>query len=57
MATPMDLARLLVRQAEEGADEPQTPACESGNEYDGRMGVRISAIFVIMIGSMLGESV
>jgi zinc transporter 1/2/3 len=57
MATPMDLARLLVRQAEEGADEPQTPACESGNEYDGRMGVRISAIFVIMIGSMLGEPV
>lgn len=28
--------------------------CDSGNEYDGRMGLRISAIFVIGIGSMLG---
>ncbi|KAF7862655.1 hypothetical protein EAF04_007528 [Stromatinia cepivora] len=28
--------------------------CGSGNDYDGRMGVRISSIFVIGIGSMLG---
>ncbi|KAL2075728.1 hypothetical protein VTL71DRAFT_671 [Oculimacula yallundae] len=29
-------------------------SCDSGNEYDGRLGVRISSIFVIGFGSMLG---
>jgi zinc transporter 1/2/3 len=29
-------------------------ACDSGNEFDGRMGLRISSIFVIMIGSIFG---
>lgn len=28
--------------------------CGGGNDYDGRQGVRISAIFVIMVGSALG---
>ncbi|KAI4861873.1 ZIP zinc/iron transport family [Hypoxylon rubiginosum] len=28
--------------------------CDTGNEYDGRMGVRISSIFVILVGSLLG---
>ncbi|KAK5123385.1 hypothetical protein LTR85_002817 [Meristemomyces frigidus] len=28
--------------------------CSSGNDYDGRIGVRISAIFVILLGSFLG---
>lgn len=28
--------------------------CEAGNEYDGRMGTRISSIFVILFGSFLG---
>lgn len=28
--------------------------CSLGNEYDGRVGIRISAIFVIFIGSMFG---
>ena len=31
--------------------------CGGGNEYDGRMGLRISAIFVIGVGSMLGMSI
>lgn len=31
-----------------------TVDCDSGNDYDGRMGLRISAIFVILIGSLLG---
>lgn len=31
--------------------------CGSGNEYDGRMGVRISSIFVIGFGSMIGTAV
>ncbi|KFZ12432.1 hypothetical protein V502_07077, partial [Pseudogymnoascus sp. VKM F-4520 (FW-2644)] len=30
------------------------PRCGSGNEYDGRMGLRISSIFVIGFGSMFG---
>ncbi|KAI8653469.1 hypothetical protein NCS55_01333300 [Fusarium keratoplasticum] len=28
--------------------------CDAGNEYDGRMGLRISAIFVIFFGSFMG---
>ncbi len=28
--------------------------CPTGNNYNGDIGVRISAIFVILIGSMLG---
>ncbi|KAI9656389.1 MAG: hypothetical protein M1831_004641 [Alyxoria varia] len=29
------------------------PQCETGNDYDGNLGVRISAIFVILFGSLL----
>ncbi|KAK1758797.1 Zinc/iron permease [Echria macrotheca] len=32
-------------------------ACELGNDYDGRLGLRISAIFVILVGSLLGAVV
>ena len=32
------------------------PACEADNDYDGRLGVRISAIFVILFGSICGRS-
>ena len=28
--------------------------CGGGNDYDGRLGIRISSIFVIGFGSMLG---
>lgn len=28
--------------------------CPTDNEFDGRMGIRISAIFVILVGSFLG---
>lgn len=31
-----------------------SPACESANDYDGRLGLRISSIFVILVGSGLG---
>lgn len=31
--------------------------CGSGNDYNGRLGVRISSVFVIGIGSMLGKSI
>jgi zinc transporter 1/2/3 len=52
----MEVARLVLRQEASGpeaqsADESQ---CSGLNEYDGRMGVRISAIFVILIGSLFG---
>ncbi|KAJ4286668.1 low-affinity Zn(2+) transporter zrt2 [Kalmusia sp. IMI 367209] len=55
MAIPFELARLVLRQAEEGADDEPSPGhCVSSNEYDGRMGIRISSIFVILVGSMFG---
>ncbi|KAA8647377.1 hypothetical protein EYZ11_001623 [Aspergillus tanneri] len=44
------LHTLLVRDEKDGP----VPSCETGNEYDGRMGLRISSIFVIMVGSMFG---
>ncbi len=31
------------------------PACTINNSYDGRIGLRISAIFVILVGSLFGE--
>ena len=30
------------------------PACTSDNDFDGRIALRISAVFVILIGSLLG---
>jgi len=42
----MDPLNTLVKRA---AD-----ACETGNEFDGRMGLRISSIFVILVGSTFG---
>lgn len=53
--SPIDLARFLVRQADEsGEEEPPSGQCSTTNDYDGRMGLRISAIFVILVGSTLG---
>ncbi|KAG8625063.1 hypothetical protein KVT40_006814 [Elsinoe batatas] len=40
--------------ADVAPDTEAPPACDVGNEYDGRMGVRISAIFVILVGAWLG---
>ncbi|KAI9672413.1 MAG: hypothetical protein M1829_004492 [Trizodia sp. TS-e1964] len=31
-----------------------TPGCSAGNDFDGRLGLRISAIFVILVGSLFG---
>ncbi|RYO96586.1 hypothetical protein DL764_007447 [Monosporascus ibericus] len=53
-------AILKMRQADTppGSEEVgafnANPDCDAGNEYDGRMGLRISAIFVILVGSLLG---
>ncbi|KAH6661229.1 Zinc/iron permease [Truncatella angustata] len=53
-------AALLRRQDDDAAgsaqDEPSTVTvdCDSGNEFDGRLGLRVSAIFVILVSSLLG---
>ncbi|KFY98165.1 hypothetical protein V498_01631 [Pseudogymnoascus sp. VKM F-4517 (FW-2822)] len=47
-------AHLLTRQASAQVEDPLagTPGhCDTGNEFDGRLGLRISAIFVILVGS------
>ncbi|KAK7701988.1 low-affinity Zn(2+) transporter zrt2 [Botryosphaeria dothidea] len=60
MENALNVARLVLRQdAGSSSEVPEnlvgTPGyCDTGNEYDGRMGVRISSIFVILVGSMLG---
>lgn len=46
----MDMLSVIVARDE---DAPP-PACDTGNEYDGRMGLRISSIFVILVGSLFG---
>jgi zinc transporter 1/2/3 len=38
--------------ARDEAESP--PPCITGNEYDGRMGLRISSIFVILVSSIFG---
>ena len=35
-------------------DGSVTVSCDTGNEYNGRLGIRISSIFVIGFGSFLG---
>ncbi|KAI1213134.1 ZIP zinc/iron transport family [Annulohypoxylon truncatum] len=51
-------AALRARQ-DDASDAPEagssvTVDCDTGNDYDGRMGLRISAIFVILVGSLIG---
>lgn len=36
---------------------PSRPACEETNAFDGRIGIRISAILVILVGSLLGTAI
>ena len=64
MSSLGDLAHVAVRQvaaaAASSAVAPATPeasdkpACSTSNEFDGRIGLRISAIFVILVGSLFG---
>ncbi|KAH8653529.1 Zinc/iron permease [Xylariales sp. PMI_506] len=51
---------LLWLRQDAGADDADvfpsvTVECDTGNEFDGRIGVRISSIFVIFVGSLLGS--
>jgi zinc transporter 1/2/3 len=57
-------AHILARQvAADGGNEGTiqvpirgTPGhCDAGNEYNGDLGLRISAIFVILVGSLFGK--
>lgn len=54
------VANVVARGALESAasSSPATstakPACASDNDYNGRINLRVSAIFVILVGSMLG---
>ena len=64
MSAVRHLADLVVRQAldsplptvTDAAADTSNKACSGDNDYDGRLGVRISAIFVILVGSLLGET-
>ncbi|KAK5627588.1 hypothetical protein RRF57_003303 [Xylaria bambusicola] len=48
-------AVLQLRQAEaDSKGRTVTVECGTGNDYDGRNGLRVSSIFVIFIGSLLG---
>ncbi len=38
----------------DSSDGQTTVECGTGNEFDGRLGLRIAALFVILIGSTLG---
>lgn len=51
-AAAMEFARLVVRQDAAAT----TPACTGSNDYNGRMGVRISSVFVILVSSLAGKS-
>ncbi|KAI1338207.1 Zinc/iron permease [Xylariaceae sp. FL0016] len=59
MSLPRTIHALLSARQDAGSDAPDggrtvTIDCDSGNEYDGRLGLRISSIFVIMVGSLIG---
>jgi zinc transporter 1/2/3 len=60
MAGALEAVNLLARQVAEKEEMIQVPLagtaghCVAGNEYDGSMGLRISAIFVILVGSLFG---
>ncbi|KKA18620.1 GIT1 is required for uptake of glycerophosphoinositol [Rasamsonia emersonii CBS 393.64] len=47
-----DMLSVLVPR--DGGAGSAPPPCDTGNEYDGRMGLRISSIFVILVGSLFG---
>ena len=61
MTGAVEIAYLVARQAAatnetSTNDLTGTPGhCDSSNAYDGKLGLRISAIFVILIGSLCGE--
>ena len=60
MTTLQDIAHSVLRRAaeEDGDSLIGTPGhCDTSNEFDGRIGVRVSSIFVILVGSFVGKFV
>jgi zinc transporter 1/2/3 len=47
-----DSLRSIARQS---GQQVTTPACDTGNNYDGRIGLRVAAIFIIWLGSTVGS--
>ncbi|KAL8936202.1 MAG: hypothetical protein Q9216_005055 [Gyalolechia sp. 2 TL-2023] len=62
MENLQELTRVVARQVapsaiiSSAAAEPSEGSCDAGNEFDGRIGLRISAIFVILVGSLFGAA-
>jgi len=60
MAPGMEVVHLLARQAAADSRTIEVPLvgtpghCATGNDYDGLLALRISAIFVILVGSLFG---
>lgn len=52
MAAVYDALHLTLRQS---SKQTIQPACDTGNNYDGRIGLRVAAIFIIWLGSMVGS--
>ena len=50
MSATEGLLQLTIRQP----DVTPTPVCETGNDYNGRIGLRVAAIFIIWFGSCIG---
>ena len=54
-STAFEIARLVLRQDQGEETQPgEVITGGSDNEYDGRMGTRVSSIFVIMVASSFG---
>ena len=51
MAAIHDTLHLALRQSDQQVIQP---SCDTGNDYDGRIGLRVAAIFIIWFGSMVG---
>ncbi|KAI9831820.1 MAG: hypothetical protein M1819_004717 [Sarea resinae] len=63
MADLNELVYLVARQAADGVNSTTNgtavlpdahPSCDDGNGYNGKMGLRVSSIFVILVGSVFG---
>src|ERR1700753_3476450 len=52
MATLNSFAHLIARQD----DSSTHPSCDTGNDYDGRIGLRIAALFIIWVTSSIGAT-
>ena len=52
--TQVVIRQTLSADAPIAAATSAVTACSAGNDFDGRIGLRISAIFVILLGSSIG---